>query len=265
MSLGREVQGAGRLRTPHSDCPVPARAFFPQSRVNAAVPSRSGPRAILPAFLLTCVLAAMTGTLRAEEIDRLVAAVNGKVITNGDLLLARNLNAILSLGQTAALPERKEEIERLIDLELMRQELESFPVPEDQTKIEARLQELRNAYAEIGGLPGLLRLLGLQESELLNYVRLQDSILRFVDFRFRPFVTVSGQEIQEYYREKVVPPLERSGAPVAPLAEVSGKIEEILKEEKVNAAMNQWIQDVRRHAHIEYFLDGAEPPRGAIS
>ena len=143
----------------------------------------------------------------------------------------------------------------------MRQELQNFPVaPEDQGKIQARLQELEKAYAPKGGLSSLLHSRGLQESELLNYVRLQDSILRFIDFRFRPFASVRDEEIQRYYDEKLVPPLQKAGAPVPPLKEVSGKIGEILREEQVNTSLTQWIQDVRRHSRIEYFLDDAEAP-----
>jgi hypothetical protein len=220
-------------------------------------------KGVVRAGLLAICLAAFTHPLRAEEIDRLLAAANGKVICESDLLLARDLNAILSFGQSHSLPSRKEEIDRLINLELMRQELESFPVaPQDQSKIQVRIQELKYAYAEIGGLPPLLHRLGLQESELLDYVRLQDSILRFVDFRFRPFASVSEEETQEYYKEKLVPPVRQAGAPVPPLAEVSAKIKEILREEKVSASMNHWMHDIRRHARIEYFLDGAEPPWG---
>jgi hypothetical protein len=224
---------------------------------------RSSGTTMVGAITLAVFLAALTQALEAQQIDRLIAAVNGKVITESDLLLARDLNAILSLGQSHALPSRAEEVDRLIDLELMRQELESFPMaPEDQGKIQARMQELKDTYAEIGGLSGLLRSLGLQESELLDYLRLQDSILRFVDFRFRPFASVSEQEVQQYYKEKLVPSVQQAGAPVAPLAGVTGKIEEILREEKVNASMNRWIQDVRRHARVDYFLDDAEPPWG---
>jgi hypothetical protein len=206
-------------------------------------------------------LALCAHTLCAEEIDRLVAAVSGRVVTESDLALARKLNAILELGQGNALPSREKEIDRLIDLELIRQELESFPVvAEDEGRIEARMQELKNSYAEIGGLPGLLSMLGLQESELLEYVRLQDSILRFVDFRFRPFANVSEQEIQDYYEGRYTAALKRAGISIPPLASVSAEIEELLKQEKVTASMNQWLQDIRRHSRIEHYLGGDEPP-----
>ncbi len=212
--------------------------------------------------LLFGVLVALSpAAVQAEEIDRLLVSVNGKVITKGDLLLTRELNAILAVGKNQPASSGEEEINRLIDLELMRQELASFPIAaEDEGKIQARMQELQKAYASVGGLSSVLRSRGLQESELLNYVRLQDSILRFIDFRFRPFVSVEDQEIQKYYKEKLVPPLQKAGAPIPPLEEVSGSIEEILKEEHVNTSLNQWIEDVRRHSRIEYFRDGAEPP-----
>ena len=137
-----------------------------------------------------------SGPVFGGEIDRLIAAVNGVAITEGDLDLARNLNAILFYGKNAAAGSRNEEIERLIDQELMRQELKNFSVTdEEEGKVEARMQSLRDAYAAKGGLSALLRRIGLQESELISYIRLESSIMKFVDFRFRPFISVSAEEI----------------------------------------------------------------------
>jgi peptidyl-prolyl cis-trans isomerase SurA len=193
--------------------------------------------------------------VRGETIDRLIVAVNGKVITEGDLDLARKLNSVVLPDIDAKPRSRKEEIDRLIDLELMRQELKNFSLTqEDETKIAARMQSLQAAYAEKGGLPVLLRNLGLQETELLSYVRLESSILRFVDFRFRPFVNVTEVEIKDYYETRLIPQLRESKLAVPELAQVSAKIEEILKEEKINGALEQWISTIKRNARIEYFL-----------
>ncbi len=69
------------------------------------------------------------------------------------------------------------------------------------------------AYAELGGLAPLLRRLGLQQEELESYLRLQASILRFVDLRFRPFTPdPEPAEIEAYYREHLEPALRASGA-----------------------------------------------------
>ncbi len=200
---------------------------------------------------------------RATEIDRLIVAVNGRVITEGDLDLARNLNAIIFYDKSPGNSSRDDEVERLVDLELMRQELKSFSMTqEDETKVDARLQSLRDAYAGKGGLPKLLQRLGLQESELVSYLQLESSIMKFVDFRFRPFVQVSEEEVKAYYQTRLTPQLEKARVALPPLVQISARIEEILREEKINAVLEQWMKDVRRHSRIEYFNetgDSANP------
>lgn len=202
--------------------------------------------------LMFCVLT--SGIACAAEIDRLIAAVNGVAITEGDLSLARSLNEILSYDGNVAGTSHRDALERLIDRELMRQELSNFSVTEvEEAKIEARLQSLRDAFAAKGGLAALLQRVGLQESELKSYIRLELSLLKFVDFRFRPFVSVSDEEIRNYYDKRLVPQLRESKIDVPPLDQISAKIEVILREEKINAVMDQWIQEVRASSRIEYF------------
>jgi hypothetical protein len=197
-----------------------------------------------------------SGLVYGDEIDRLIAAVNGVAITEGDLDLARSLNAIIFYGKDTAAASRSEEIERLIDQELMRQELGSFSMAgEEEDKAEARMQSFRDAYAAKGGLSALLKRIGLQESELVSYTRLESSIMRFVNFRFRPFVSVSGDEMRAYYENKLTPQLRASKIELPALEQISAKIEAILKEEKINAVLDQWMKDIRRNSRIEYFDD----------
>jgi hypothetical protein len=213
-------------------------------------------------FRLLAIIAILTGpwptqprSASGTEIDRLLAAVNGKVITDLDLRLARVYNALLRFGRSGAELSREDELDRLIDIELMRQELESFPLaPSDESETEERMKELRQGYAEIGGLTVLLQRLGLQQDELESYLRLQAMTLRFLDLRFRPFVTVSPEEVQSYYTERLVPQLKRAGAGVPPLEEIEEQIGEIIIEEKVNLSMDEWIRNVRRYSRIELFL-----------
>jgi hypothetical protein len=198
----------------------------------------------------------------AREVDRLLAAVNGKVITAGDLTLARNLHALVLFGKTGPEAGLELALSRLIDLELLHQELSNFPMaPADEKAVQQRMEELRQGYAEIGGISILLRRLGLQEAELESYVRLQTSILRFVDLRFRPFVTVSPEEIESYFRNTLVQKLRDSGAPVPELQEVASQVEAVLLEQKVNDALDQWVKDARGHSRIEFFVE-VEIPEG---
>lgn len=197
-----------------------------------------------------------SGFAYGDEIDRLIAAVNGIAITEGDLDLTRSLNAIIFYGKDAAGASRGEEIERLIDQELMRQELKSFSMTgEEEDKAAVRMQSLRDAYAAKGGLSALLKRIGLQESELISYIRLESSIVKFVDFRFQPFVNVSGEEIRAYYEKRLTPQLRESSIPLPTIEQISAKIEVILREEKINAVLDQWMKDIRRNSRIEYFDD----------
>jgi hypothetical protein len=211
-------------------------------------------------FLICCVIATLfflgLTPIRAsaEKIDRLLVAVNGKVITEGDLKVARFLNDILTFHATASKPSDGEELQRLVDLELLRQELENFPsVPGQEEQVESQMASLKKSYADRGGLTMMLQKLGLRESELRAYLRLQSSVLRFIDFRFRPFISVPEEEIREYYRMKLLPQAQKPGVPPPALEDVSSQILAILTEEKVNSSLNQWLQDSRRHSKIEYF------------
>jgi hypothetical protein len=209
---------------------------------------------------ITFVFLAMTTAAFGEEIDRLIAAVNGKVITEGDLRLDRILHAVVYSGNKETLDSDDQAVSRLIDLELLRQELKNFDIAkEDETEVKARMQALRDAYAKTGGLSAFLKSNGLQETELVAYLRLESSTLQFVNFRFRPFASVSQEEIISYYEKRLAPQLEKSKIELPPLPQVSDQIEEILRQEKINESLDQWIANIRRNSRIEYFEDKFRP------
>jgi hypothetical protein len=195
----------------------------------------------------------------AQEIDRLLAAVNGKVITALDLQTARTLNAVLELGRSEQPQSEREELDKLIQQELIRQEMENYPIPEAHVDeaVNKKIKELKTAYAEIGGLPVLLRQLGLAESELRDKVKTIVLAEMFVTLRFGPFVTVSPAEVESYYQNKLLPELKANRIAVPPLADVAPKIEALLKEEKKTDAWLQWLENIRKNSRIEYFIRSA--------
>ena len=205
-------------------------------------------------FCFSVLIYACTPPVCGEEIDRLIAAVNRSVITEGDLELANAMDAIIANDFKPSPRSRSESIDRLINLELMRQELNNFSLSsEDESRIEERIKSLRQANSSKGSLESLLLRLGVHEAELRSYLRLESSILKFVDFRFRPFVSVSAEEIRHYYEATLTPQLQKAKLEIPSLTEVSAKIEEILQEEKINASLEKWIEDIRRNSRIEYF------------
>ena len=205
------------------------------------------------AVMLTCWVG--TRVCAAQEIDRLLAAVNGKVITRLDLQLTRTLNAVLDLGQNKEAQSEKQQLDQLVDQELIRQEMEVYSVSQAQVDevVQSRIENLKKAYAEIGGLPALLRQLGLESDELTNRVKIIVLAERFIDLRFGPFVTVSPEEVESYYRQKLIPQLKAKGNPIPSLREVAAMIEALLKENKKTEAWSQWMDNIKKSSRIEYF------------
>jgi hypothetical protein len=120
--------------------------------------------------------------------------------------------------------------------------------------VSAAMKGLRDHYGGEEGLAQELEEIGIQESELLSILRLEFSILKFENFRFRPFAPrASIKDIENYYNERYVPQLQNLGLEIPPLETVSSEIEDNLIEEQINADFDQWIQDTRRNARIEYF------------
>src|SRR5205814_9826197 len=77
--------------------------------------------------------------------------------------------------------------------------------------------------------------------------------LRFIDMRFRSEVRVGPRAIQTYYESKFVPEMKKQNLNPPPLNEVQDKIEAILREERVNALISDWLKTLRNQSRIQSF------------
>ena len=84
------------------------------------------------------------------------------------------------------------------------------------------------------------------------------AVLHQVEARLRPTVQIPPQTIETYYQQTFLPELRKSGAQDVPLAQVSGKIREILTEQKVNELFSSWLQTLRSESKIS--TSGTTPP-----
>ena len=85
----------------------------------------------------------------------------------------------------------------------------------------------------------------VSEDDLREEIRRQVMTLRFIDFRFAPAVQVSNAEIRDYYRKNAA---KLDGHP---LEDVRDSIERVLREEKVNQALDKWLAETREQTRIE--------------
>jgi len=214
-------------------------------------------------FILSIVLS-LPVARAADVIDRIVATVNGHIILQSDLDEALSYEALLSGRSVAQFTDddRRAALDRLIDQELLGEQMKSASFQHaSEAEAASQVAQARNLYPQAAtaeGWQALLARFGLTEKALIAHVEQQIDLMRLVDARLRPAVQIDSKSIEAYYREKFVPQLKESGAGEVPLADVSGKIRELLTEQKVNELMVSWLQSLRSESKVS--LPGASEP-----
>lgn len=220
-------------------------------------------------FMLGCalalILAARCLVWAGEVVDRIVATVNGHVILQSDWEDAMRYEAFIAGHQPNDLTsaDRKAVLDRLIDQELLREQMRAsdFQRATDE-EVAKRIQEVRSQYPNASNEEGWHSILSryrLTEAELKERVALQLNLMRLVDARLRPNVNIDGKSIESYYNQELLPQLRQSGAKEVPLADVSGRIKELLTEQKVNELLVTWLQNLRSGSSIRTEPDSLIP------
>ena len=192
----------------------------------------------------------------AEVIDRIVSTVNGHVILLSDWEDSLRYDAFSGGHPLDRITEedRKAALDRLIDQELLREQQPTADSPHaTQEEVVQRVAEIRRQYADAETEPGWKALLdkyGLSEETLKSHVAVELDLMRLVDARLRPSVTVDSKSIESYYRQELLPQLRQSGGQSVPLAEVTGKIKELLTQKKISQLLTDWLHNLRAGSQI---------------
>ena len=206
---------------------------------------------------LLTILCCAGAPLRAEIIDRIAARLDRRVVTLSEVRAQVRVAAFLN-GETPAMDEqrRREAAARLIELELIQREMElsRYPLPSREEALPLLEQARAQRSAGPESWNSQLRRYGLNEEDLLDSLHLQLTILRFIEFRFRPGVTIHDREVEEYYRESFEPSWKRTHAGEPPPIEDSrAEIEEILTAARIDEALGRWLESAREGARIELY------------
>ena len=215
------------------------------------------------AVFLICVVG--TSARAADVIDRIVATVNGHVILQSDWDDAVRFEALVEgrpLDQVTE-QDRGRALDRLIDQELLREQAQgSETAAPPVEEVQAKIQEVQKQHAngEPSAWEATLARYAFDEKEFESRVARDIAMLRQVEARIRPTVQIAPQTIESYYRDTFLPQLHKLGAQAVPLAEVSGKIREILTQQKVNELFGSWLQTLRSESKISGPSVPSSPP-----
>ncbi len=207
-------------------------------------------------FALVCFLlfVGLVSFAAAQTIvtDRLLALVNRDVITESDVLWALTLDSDLPILELSA-ENRRGMLERLIDQRLLLQEAEKIPrhEPAEEEITDYINYELVAKFGTNEKFIERMKKVGLEQVMLREIVRRRLEILKYVEFRFRSFVFIKPEEIEEYYKKTVIPEAARSGLGAPELTEtLRTKIEKELSEIKVNSELDRFFDETRAQAQI---------------
>ena len=129
------------------------------------------------------------------------------------------------------------------------------PGPEE---LAAKIKELRSQFSARTGSDArwtaILAGYGLTQQDLEEQLTSEFHILSFIDLRFRGLVRVEKMTFPPTTSDHFLPELRKRNVPEPSLAEVSGKIEQILVEQNIDGLLGDWLKTLRAQAHIEQML-----------
>ena len=204
---------------------------------------------------LIVVLLLVPLSLQAGELlDRIVATVNTHVILQSEWDDEVRFEAFMSGRKPAdvTMEQRKAALERLIDQYVLREQMRLTDFkPAGADAIKKQIDDLK--IDQLREHPGQSWAMTLSQYRLTDkvveeHVAAELEQFQLVDLRFRPSIQVSFAEVENYYREQIIPKLPASDP--SSLKDADPKIREILLQEKMNQLLNSWLEMLRSQAQI---------------
>jgi hypothetical protein len=200
-------------------------------------------RLLLPVLAIVLPLAA-----RTELIDRVAVAIENSVLTESEILRQIRLTALLNGAKPDFSPASKRSTaERLVEQALIRREIGLSRYLPNSTEAPADLyRQFREKFGSDAAWEDALRQYNITDAEVRDAFRWQATLLDFIELRFRPGIHVPDQDVRDYYNTQIADKASVS------FEEARPKIEQILAEERVNAALDRWLGQARTQTRIRY-------------
>lgn len=201
------------------------------------------------------LIAVLVPLLSAEIIDRIAIVVGHRVITELQLDEELRVTAFLNHQPVASdLEARRGAADRLVEQLLVKREMElsRYPLPDAQD-VDKYFEQIRADFGSPAQFNQALAAYGLSEDTLRDHLTLQLTTLRFIEFRFRPDMSVSEVDIQNYYEREITAwKANHSGAAPPSLAASRESIRKALVEARTDEVLNTWLEESRKQVNIIY-------------
>ncbi len=198
------------------------------------------------------ILLFLANTAAAELLDRVAVTIGNQVITQSDIDEEIRMSAFLNNEPAQFTAKvKREAADRLMEQSLVQREMELGRYGEGSpAEAAAMLEKLEKTRARSQGeFDKELKAAGITKQQLQDHLLWGLRLSTFVDLRFRPAVQVSREDVETYYRDKILPDTKSGKKP--DLAEVRQQIRQTLSADRADQQMDAWLKDARTRAHVE--------------
>lgn len=213
--------------------------------------SRALSNLMLSAVVLATLLC-VTASAQSSTTDKMVASVNGELVTYSDLVWQLALQPDAPLTRPRA-EDLNKALLLVVDQKLIAQEAGKLPSSEPtDAEVDRQLAEFINRFRSANDFYQRALTVGLSAERIREIVRDRVRIEKYLDFRFRTFTIVAAREIEDYYNNVYTPRFRNlnPGVVVPTLDQARASIEEELTTNKISSDIDAFLEDARTRAEI---------------
>lgn len=207
---------------------------------------------------------------QGETIDRVIAIVNGDLVLESDVDEEKRFAAFQPFSTTTGGAfTRERAIERIINRSLILQQSRLQMIGGvKETDVTTQLMALRKDipvckqyHCETDdGWNKFLADQGFTAPELQVRWRQRMEVLSYIENRFRMGIRITPEEIREYYQKELLPQYAKQKAAAPKLEELSGRVQEILLQQRVSKLLQDWLTSLRAQGTVQILKPGEVAP-----
>ena len=215
-------------------------------------------------FLLLTAYCLLPTVVRGQTVaDKMVSTVTNGSRATPDLITYSDLVWQLALEPGTPFAEKPSSANlnralRLVqDQILILQEARKLPSADStdalsarDKEVQIRRDELAQAFGSAARLQERMTRVGLSSEQLDLILRDRVAVDQYLDFRFRAFAVITPKEISDRYND-TYGRQRNTGRIVPTLEEVRTRIEQELTEEKIEAEIDKFIENLREQPGTE--------------
>lgn len=191
-----------------------------------------------------------------EVVDRVVARIENDVILLSDVRLLSHYQLLVE-GKAEG---DAEILDRLIDQWIVRSEanVARTPQPSDPD-IDRAVQRLIEGFSSKDDFEARRKLAGLSEADVRRVTTDQLFLNSYLDSRFRPTVQIEEQQIQDFYKNSLIPRAQARGTTPPTFDAAHDFIQEALIQRGINEQADRWLKESHARLRVTKMLQENQP------